>query len=356
MNNNVTFSQVFDALEKNGQTCATLTLQNDVTVVISERGGRILGPFLTPDSGSIFWLNRAFANTASFADFLDSGDWNLGGERIWIGPEIQYSVRDRSDFWGSIQTPKQIDPGQYVLDQPKPDQWRLSQEISLEAFNLATGRKTLQIERLIRPIEDPLRFLDDYPGLLDGITFAGYEQVVTLSESSLDDIKSESWNLVQLNPGGQLFIPASPHVKATDYFEPIDATFQSIQPNHLSLKITGDRRYKVGYKAVHLFGRLAYFNRLENGLAYLIVRSFFNNPAVPYAEEPPGEPGQRGHSVHVYNDDGQLGGFGELECNGQTIGGETGWSASTDHFGLWLYVGPPEQIKNLVPHLLGIKL
>jgi hypothetical protein len=58
----------------------------------------------------------------------------------------------------------------------------------------------------------------------------------------------------------------------------------------------------------------------------------------------------------VYNDDGQGGGFGEMECNGQTIGGATGRSSSTDQMVLWLYVGAAEKVNKLVPHLIGVEL
>jgi hypothetical protein len=356
MNNRITYQQIVIALDQNRLPYTSLTLQNNVTLIVTQRGGRILGPFLSPTAGSIFWTNKAFATPAALAEFLESGDWNLGGERIWIAPEVQYLVRDRADFWGSIRVPEQMDPGQYQLDQPDSDQARLVQQIALEANNLASGQKKLQIEKLIAPVEDPLRYLGGYETLLAGVTFAGYEQVVTLTETKCDDIVSESWNLVQLNPGGQLLIPASPQVEYSDYFEPVDQNYQQIQANHIRVYITGDRRFKVGYKAAQVFGRLAYFNRLDEGRAYLLVRNFFNNPASIYAEEPAGQPGRRGHSIHVYNDDGGLGGFGELEVNGQTVGGDTGRSSSTDQYVLWLYVGAEEKVKQLAPQLLGVTI
>lgn len=357
MNHRITFNQVVDALEKNDQPFATLTLQNDVQLVISKRGGRIFGPFLTPQDQSLFWLNNAFANPTAFKAFLNSGDWNLGGERIWIAPEIQYLVKDRSDFWGSIRVPTQMDPGQYRLDDSQPGTIRLSQDLTLRAFNLATGQKELHMEKVIRPVEDPLRNLGNYAAVLTaGLTFAGYEQVVSLAERQSDDIVSEVWNLVQLNPGGQLIIPAFARIEFSNYFEPVDAEHQTINPNYVCLNITGKRRYKVGYKAAQVFGRLAYMKQLDNQRATLIVRNFFNNPSAFYAEEVAGLPGRRGYSIHVYNDDGALGGFGELECNGQTIGGVTGRSVTTDQFVLWVYVGDANKVKQLVPHLLGVAL
>jgi len=66
---------------------------------------------------------------------------------------------------------------------------------------------------------------------------------------------SEVWDLIQLNPGGEILLPVSPCVEYTDYYEPIDEDFHTVNPHDVRLKITGDRRYKVRYKATHLFGR-----------------------------------------------------------------------------------------------------
>jgi hypothetical protein len=356
VNCGITYQQIIDRLEENGMRYGVLTLQNGVSAIISQHGGRIFGPFLSRDSESIFWTNDAFAKPDDFQAFLRSGSWNIGGDRMWIAPEIQYHVPDRNDFWGSVFWPKQVDPGTYALEQPEPGQWCLSQDMTLQAYNLASGQKELHLERLIRRIEDPLRNTGGYLGLIGGVLFAGYEQVVTLSERRQDDIVSEAWSLTQVNPGGILVIPASPRVEYTDYYQPIDEDLQTFYPDHVRLKITGDRQYKVGYKAAHVFGRLAYYNHLDSGQAYLLVRNFFNNPSAPYTEEPDHTPGCQGHSIHVYNDDGNAGGFGELECNAQAIGGDTGRSTSTDQLVLWLYVGAPDKVKEIGLHLLGIEL
>ncbi|MDH4137314.1 MAG: hypothetical protein OEW09_11460 [Anaerolineae bacterium] len=214
--------------------------------------------------------------------------------------------------------------------------------IALDPVNFEKAYTEALIETLINRVEDPLRHLGNYRTLIEGVTYAGYEQTVTLSESKRDDILSGVWNLIQLDPGGVILIPASPRVEVTDYMEPIDESLQTIHSNYVSVKITGNRQYKVGYKVAYVTGRLAYFNQLDGDRAYLIVRNFFNHPSSVYPEEPPDVPGQRGDSIHVYNDDGCFGGFGELEVNGQTIGAETGKSSSTDPIVLWLYAGAPD--------------
>jgi hypothetical protein len=355
MNNKITYRQVISRLEENQFPYGVLTLQNGVMLVISEFGGRVFGPFLSPESESLFWLNDIFAGPGEFKTFLGSGNWNLGGERFWIAPEIQYFVTDRTRYWATLKLSPQMDPGQNKLDQPGPGEWRLRQQVILEA-HLASGQKTLQVERLIHQVEDPLRCLGNYRELVEEVTFAGYEQVASLAENERNEIMSEAWNIVQLNPGGVLLIPATPYVEPSNYYEPVDDSLQTIQSHYVSLKITGSRQYKVGYKAAYVFGRLAYFNHLDNDRAYLIVRNFFNNPSAPYLEEPPHLPGQYGDSIHIYNDDGNFGGFGELECHGQAIGGMTGRSSSTDQTVLWLYVGAPDRVKKIVTYLLGIEL
>ena len=354
MNNRITQQQLLARLDEQGKGYRILPLQDRVTVVVSQHGGRIYGPFLSAGSESIFWIPAVFADAESCAAFLDSGDWNIGGDRIWIAPEIQYNVKDRTDFWNTYDLPAQVDPGRYQLEQPAPGLVKLTQEMTLQTYNVAEGEKALHLERVIQSAADPLRKLDCHDDLIKDVLFAGYEQVITIREGELDDIITEVWSLIQLNPGGELLIPASPRVEYSDYYEPMDETVQTIYPNHVRLKVTGDRRYKVGYKAAQVFGRLGYYNQLEDGRAYLAVRNFFNNPTVPYGEEPADVPGRQGHSIHVYNDDGGFGGFGELEVNGLTIGGETGNSSVTDRFLLWLYVGAVEQVKEIAVHLLGV--
>ena len=360
MNNKITRHQITACLEDKGFAYAKLELQNGVSIVVSQYGGRIFGPFLPPDivpgGESLFWTNDAFAQPESFQDFLDSGDWNLGGDRIWIAPEIQYNVHDRTDYWNTYNLPNQVDPGRYRLEQTQPDQWRLAQDMVLEAYNLGAGKKELHLERLIHPVSDPLRYLVNYEKLTEAVLFAGYEQILSISESKRDDLMAAVWNLIQLNPGGLLLIPSSPRVSYSDYYEPIDEKLQTLFPDHIRLRITGDRQYKVGYAAAHVLGRMGYYNQLGDDLAYLVVRNFFNNPSLTYAEEPADAPGTRGHSIHVYNDDGNLGGFGEMECNAQTIGGETGRSTSNDQLVLWLYVGVPDRLKEIGLHLLGIEI
>ncbi|MEA3334344.1 MAG: DUF6786 family protein [Chloroflexota bacterium] len=355
---NITQSQVLQRLQEHGLQHTVVELDGGARIVVMQRGGRILGPFLPGDGGSILWLNDVWADSDAFSAYLAGNEWNLGGERVWIAPEIQFSVRDRYDFWNTVQCPPAVDPGNYSLDQASAGEVTLCQRMVLEAYNIASGSKELYLKRHIRPAANPLRALSQFKELMDGVGYAGYEHAVELSETTSDDIVSEGWSLLQLHAGGILIIPASPKVEYSDYFDPIDSDHQTIHQDagYVAVRISGRRQFKVGYKSAHVQGRLAYLSRLNDSHFYLLIRNFFNNPSSLYAEEPPHLPGCRGHSIHVYNDDGDFGGFGELEVMAQTIGGETGRRSSSEQFLFWLFVGPGDRLELLAEHLLGVRL
>lgn len=355
MTSGITYAQLTESLRRNELVFGVITLQNDIRLIVTERGGRIFGPFLADDTPSLTWINSALAEADSLAAFLHAGEWNVGGERVWIAPEIQYIIQDRTDFWGTHHLPAAIDPGSYTLTDQK-GVFHLSQQITLQAYNLADGDKRLDIFRRIQTVNDPLRSLSNYGTVVDGVAFAGYMQIITLTELNDTPIMSESWNLVQLNPGGKLYIPVLPGFEYAAYFGDVAEDARTAQDRCLRINITGQRQYKIGYKAAYLTGRMGYHMPLADGRDCLLIRNFFNNPSAVYAEEPPDSPGCSGHSIHVYNDGGEFGGNGEMECSGQTIGGISGRSTSTDVFTMWVYVGKREKIAPIAHMLLGVIL
>jgi hypothetical protein len=164
MDNKISYRTLISRLEENNLPYGVLPLQNGIRAVITQRGGRIY-PFLDEESPCLFWVNSAFVEPKAFKDFLDSGHWNLGGDRIWIAPEVQYSISDRNDFSGSFHLQEQMDPGHYQLEPAPNGSWHLHQDFKMDAHILAFGSKELYIDRLIHKVEDPLRTLDDYQSL-----------------------------------------------------------------------------------------------------------------------------------------------------------------------------------------------
>jgi hypothetical protein len=326
---------------------------NGAIALITQKTARVLGLFEHANAPNLFWTNPVTIDVGAYEAFVQSGQWNLGGNRLWIAPEIQFNVRNRADFWGTIQFPPQMDPGNYALI-CENKQVTLWQQCQLEAHNLASGQIDLSIQRTLRPVPNPLRTLKNAPRL----TYFGYEHVVKLNidATTSPDIQAEAWDLVQLNPGGQLLILSTSQVEASDYFGTVPPQAHIAHGNHVRLSITGTQEFKVGYKSACMLGRMAYWNTLSDGREYLLIRQFFNNPSAVYSEEPPAMVGNHGHSVHIYNGGGDFGAMGEMEVNGQTIGGASGLTSNTDHFVLWGFIGNHADIQQVSDSLLGVVL
>ncbi|MEA2026549.1 MAG: hypothetical protein U9O18_07645, partial [Chloroflexota bacterium] len=183
--------------------------------------------------------------------------------------------------------------------------------------------------------------------------YAGYEHRITIRESIGDGVVSHAWDLIQVWAGGVVGIPVLPRAEHTDYYQPVGTAAEVRTPTHAGLRITGDRIFKRGYRSTHLLGRVGYLSRYGEGQAYLLVRSFHNNPSNRYLDEPADKPGSRGDSLQVYQDDGALGGFAEIECIGEDVDGTVGKPEATDTMLLWCYAGPAESVGEIAVHLIG---
>ncbi len=345
-----TLAQLEASLKAAGEPVHVLAFDNGMRALFTQRGARMLGLFPSAEDANLLWTHPALNDAESFRRFAAAGEWNLGGERCWIAPEIQYNVADRRDFWNTLHVPPQMDPGHYHLT-ATGDTVRFESELTLTAHNLATGDKRLRVERAVRPASSPVP-------VPEGVLFAGLAHAASLTELDSAPIASEIWDLVQIPAGGTLFIPTSGALQVSRYFGEPAADAISAVDGCLRIGLTGARQYKVGYQALSVAGRMGYWRILPDGRASLLVRSFWNDPANLYAEEPPDLPGRTGHSIHVYNDGGEFGGaerFAEMECTGHTIGRQTGVNSSTDIFHLWVYVGPVESLRPLAHAYLGVE-
>ncbi|MDX2140180.1 MAG: DUF6786 family protein [Chloroflexota bacterium] len=351
----ITQTQLRATLDGAGQRYQFMALADGFSLIVTQRGGRIFS-FL-PDGAPLCWINPVLTTAESFRAAVAEGVWNLGGERIWIAPEVQYNSSDRSRFLETLLFPPQMDPAQYTFDADTTSA-RLKADMTLQAYNLASGSTTLTVEHHIRTgLPNPLRALKAFDPLMRGVAYAGFMRSVHLATAPTDPLHSESWCLMQLNPGGTMIIPATvADAEVSTYFGDPAPDSLTVSDGAYRLALTGRREYKTGYKAAALTGRLGYLNVLADGRGYLIIRNYFNNPSAIYAEEPPGLPGVNGHSVHAYNGGGDFGQMGELEVTGQTIGGVSGRASSTDDFVLWVFSGAREQLQAIGRVLLGVTL
>ncbi len=318
--------------------------------------GRIFGPYGDDKGSGSLWTSGTIYDESLFSEMVKQKDWCIGGDRIWLAPEVQYNIPDRfSDITKngySLQT--QIDPGHYTLHITAIGDVLLYQDMKLKLYNTAAGIKHLSLKRLISPAMDPIRCVRGYENISKKVKYTGYTQMIQLKDRTPDSAMTEIWNLIQVNPGGFAIIPVAGEVEYQDYYAPIDPSYMKVTEKAIFLKLTGGRKYKVGVKSACVFGRVGYIEDIEGEDVRLIVRNFFNNPSFPYIDEPIKKPGSSGDSLQIYNDDGNLGGFGEIEVHGCAVGGNTGRKESRDIIDFWQYVGKKEEIWLVAKLLLGI--
>jgi len=327
-----------------------LTIGSGARLLLLERGGRIFGPFFGDDAG-IFWTNEAWHDAGTFRALLKNKEWNVGGDRMWIAPEIQFHIQDRNDPAHSERIPRPMDPGSYRIHAGAKS-GTMEQTIRLRAYNLAQGNIALQLRKDIVPAANPLRKLPGAAELLGDVRYCGYLQEVTLNIRRGAEICAEAWNITQVEPPGDIWIPVTSTAAYVDYYDPIDDDYLRRTQDWVRLKATGERKYKVGLNAAQVQGYVVYQSE-SDGAPYLYIKCFFSNPSAEYAEEPAALPGRNGNSVHVYNDDGKLGGFTELECNLQPVGGVFKRRASRDVVCNWFFFGEPEKLDTIVKALTG---
>jgi len=330
-----------------------LAVGPDAVVVVSSYGGRVYGPFFAAGEAEN-WLPDAFADDAAFDALVRSGEWNVGGDRVWVGPEIAYMIRDRSDYWGSYEMPPSLDPGSHSLERAG-DVVTMTRVAELEAFTAPTGRVRVDLRLAVRPAAHPLRHLRGAV-VPASVGYGGYVTEVRLALDSDAAHEAESWVLDQVRSGGTAFVAAVPEAQVTDYYEPVGDLLREVEGG-VAVSLTGADRFKIGFAAPHVTGRVGYVRAIgdtDDDRAVLVVRGSRSDPSAEYSEEPDPSPGVRGDSIHLYDDDGGLGGFAELEARGTPVLGPRP-EAVTDRFTTWWFRGPTDDVARVAQHLLGVR-
>ena len=334
-------------LETAGIPYTELPVGGGTTALLVQRGGRVLGLYQEEGEENLLWTNPVLEKGEEAQAFLQGTQWNVGGDRLWLGPEIRYSVTDRTRFWETLHTPEAIDPGTYRMEEG-PGAIRFCQEMTIPVLDGGSGAACVQVSRRFAACHNPLRDMGQAEMLMEGVTFAGYQQEVCLRGQGTC---VEGWSLLQVKAGGRIYIPMYAPSRGVDYYEPA-RPFEQLLERGVCLEATGENRYKVGYKAAVVTGRIAY-SCMWNGRPCLLIRNFPNDPAGIYEEEPPLLPGEKGFSVHVYNDNGNPPSFAEVECSLPAIlGGQR--EESRDVISTWIFTGKKERLEKIGKQLLGM--
>lgn len=312
------------------------TVASGGRILVSPYGGRVLGLF--PDGETnLLWVNPKTLQPERLADWRAHRAWsNLGGDRVWISPEIDTNVPDPRRFGESYTVPPALDPGDYALSE---DAGALVLAQNFTLLWLRTGQMvTLALRRVIRPLEAPSFAVPT------GLAAAGYAADTRLTAlTPLGKARPAVWNLLQVPGGGEVIARVRPGAQPISF---INTARWTANGGTIRTFAQTNASFKWSLRAEQCTGRLMYFLSLEDGRAGLVVRDFPVAGDDAYADCPCHTPAQTGHMCQVYVDDGQLGGFAELESHAPSLGTNSG-SSDEAQVTTWGFVGPPGDIHAL---------
>ena len=349
MDNHISFEKTIEMLKLQDMKYHVLELNGQWKAVITQYGGRLLGPFCGDGGESLLWMNGVWKQRTAFRRFVACREWNLGGERFWINPELRFFVKAPERFSETYTVQPALDPGNYRLAQSARGV-TLQQEISLADLNTDAIHE-ISARRSYRPAENPLKYIRSLKDL--PVDYCGYIQEIELECNDAGEITIEPWTVTQVNPEGRFVIPYFGDFDCVDYYGNNPEEMQSVHDGYAELNANGALKYKFGYRSAQTFGRMAYLKPHGDGWQ-LMVRNYYNDPSLPYCAEPFGELGNRGCSMYFYNDRGLKGGFAEFENSGTPIGSDSENGRSVSSSSTWFFFGNQENIGKIITNLMGI--
>ncbi|GAB4198176.1 MAG: hypothetical protein Kow00105_12140 [Phycisphaeraceae bacterium] len=325
----------------------------DGMLLVTERGARVLACQLPGVSDNLFFHHPTMLDPAHT-------DKPFGGDRLWIAPEVGWfweSLEQAREDPGSQKFPPQIDPGQYTTDSASPVHAQLSNRLKLT--DVRDGKSIeLAVSRQIRAINAPYGLPSDLKCASFAITH------ILLARGGDDGAIACAWDILQLPPDGTLICPttADPNQvsEPTSYYEPFGERHVIRDRNAVRFLADSRRMIKMGLKAEHTTGRMAYYRQLGQGLSTLVLRIFAPQPGEPYPDLPrSADKDQRtgGDALQAYNHgEPGPGGFGEMEYHDPAVivgqGPTTRHGTSVTH----VMAGPDDSIRAFGQRLLGVPI
>lgn len=311
--------------------------------VVLPFGGRVIGLCPQPEL-NVLWTHPALGSAASARALLVSGWVNLGGDRTWISPEHELFVADASRPGETYRVPPELDPGSYGVVSQSATAVELKTSVSVN-FYRSGCRGRLSISKRVTELAAP-EF-----ALPEGVSAAGYELACTLSvDGDLSAaVRPALWNLLQVPGGGEIVIPAQGSATPVDYFG-------KQQWRKCGLRLAASvpavsESYKFGVRAGHCKG-LMVFLHLNAPQPFVILRRFSVASPEQYFDAPFNDPRQRGVVQQVYVDNGDLGGFGEMEHHSPAMVPDLS-SEVRDVCTTWAFAGPARALSELVEWVIG---
>lgn len=323
------------------------------SLLVLPYGGRTLGLY-NRNGHNFFWVNPDLNQVETAEAFFSEEGWkNSGGDRTWVAPEVELFISDIENPGETYQVPSSLDPGSYAVHHGAGHVKLTNQACVV----LNQQEKTCEVElaKTIRMTENPLRYEKGMTSLLQSVDFVGYEQLTSLrfNSSEAPGIRLGIWNLVQVPAGGEIVVPTVRESVAKTYFGDVEASHLCVTPESIRFRVDAKHSHKIGVRAASTIGRIGYLRPIGDGKKTLVVRNFFVAPSAEYVDVPWDDLDDFGYAIQCYNDNGDLGEFGEMEYHTPAIGDGTGLSSYQDRSQVWAFLGDAQLIDEAFWQLLG---
>lgn len=316
-------------------------------LLVTVHGARVLGIFLDGSAENLLWVHRDLGDGKSARDFLAAGQWNLGGDRCWLSPELELHFRNpRNPSHEDYVVPPAIDPGQYVVR--RESQSGLVLESGGQVANLLTGRSfRFTTTRAIHLCPPPLD--------IGGLSYVGYslQSELRMIEPDRPEACYGLWQLMQILPGGSVHVPVREQPEAVDYFQTGVSSHCRVSPTQVVFPVTGNAKHKLGLRSADVTGMMGYYRPAPSGSATLVVRQAAVFAGATYADYPAHQPERRDVALQFYNDSGQIGGFGEMEYHSVAACGDNFFQVR-DLSCTWCFAGRAARVAEVGRRLLGL--
>lgn len=317
-------------------------------LLVTKRGARVLGIYLDAVDENLLWVHPELADVDRARAHVAAGEWNLGGDRCWIAPEIELHFKNPDHpSHENYVVPADIDPGHYAVAAEQPA--GVAFAAAGEASNLGSGKPfKFELHRSVAVCAPPVD--------VSGISYVGYSlsSQLTIDEPDRPDAAYGLWQLMQIPPGGRVYIAVHRPPEVVDYFGTGVAGHIQVERDHVIFPVTGTAQHKLGLRAADAVGLMGYCRSSRNGVATLIVRQAAVFPGACYADYPGNDRARRDIGLQFYNDSGAIGGFGEMEYHSVAATSDV-FFETRDVSRTWGFAGPADRIADIGQTLLGVR-
>ncbi len=286
-------------LADRGLATARQPLAPEAHLVVSARGGRVFGPFVA-GADPIGWCPAPQALAAALA----TGDWNIGGERVWLAPEAAFNFTDPQRIVDTYRVDPALDPGTWRLQR---DGATLHLTLRADIALVGGGRVGVEIRRSLTP--RPAR------ALAGGVREFGYGQRIAVRQLSGPPLPLVPWLIRQVSPVGTAFLDARSGARGEAVFGAPPEAAIAAADGWWRVPFRGPGFMKTVYRRAALRdGRIGLMAEGPTDAALLYRPVLADEERYP--ECLPGASRSAGQCAALFYDDGRFGAYGEIELYG----------------------------------------